>query len=77
LGFSYAKLGSYDEAIEAYKQATCLKPDDAKYHYNLGELYLDVGKRDSAIQEYEILKNLDRHFADKLFKVIKKRKLSR
>lgn len=62
----------FTEAIEAYKQAICIKPDDAEAHYYLGLTYLLLEDRGSALQEYRILKDLDKDLANKLFNLIYK-----
>ena len=49
-----------------------IKHDDAEAHYNLGAIYLDVGDRSSALEQYKILKNLDPELANKLFNEIYK-----
>ena len=58
--------------LAACKQAIRIKPDDAEAHYNLGRAYLGVGDRGSALEEYKILKDLDKDWANKLFKLINK-----
>ena len=60
------------EAIESFKQAIRLDPDDAKAHYNLGVIYVHLNDRDSALVQYEILKKLDSGLANKLFNIIYK-----
>jgi len=70
LGVAYAKLGMYREAIEAYKQAIRIKPDDAKAHAGLGVIYLILNDRGSALEEYRILKDLNPELANKLFNLI-------
>jgi tetratricopeptide (TPR) repeat protein len=39
LGCDHYDFGRYDEAIEAYKQAIRINPDDAQVHNNLGLTY--------------------------------------
>jgi tetratricopeptide (TPR) repeat protein len=39
LGNTYRTKGDYDRAIEAYKEAIKLDPDDAKAHHVLGVTY--------------------------------------
>jgi hypothetical protein len=41
-------------------------------HYNLGVAYLVTGDKDSALEEYKILKTLDAEKANELFKLIDK-----
>ena len=43
-----------------------LYPDNAMAHYQLGLVYVLVDDRDSALEEYEILKDLDKDLASKL-----------
>jgi len=70
LGYAYYQLGFYKDAIEAYKQAIRIYPDHASAHCNLGVTYLMVGDRNSALNEYKILKELDIDLANKLFDLI-------
>jgi len=67
LGFAYDQLGFHEEAREAYIQAIRIDPDYAEAHYSLGVAYLLIKDRDSAINEYKILKVLDIDLANKLF----------
>ena len=59
-------------AIDAYKQAIRLKPNDATLHLYLGGAYLNVGDKGSALDEYKILKELDKEKANELFNLIYK-----
>jgi tetratricopeptide (TPR) repeat protein len=63
---------SNQKAIQTYKEAIRIKPDDAVTHYNLGLTYLDLGDSGSALDEYKILKGLDQELANKLFNLIYK-----
>jgi Flp pilus assembly protein TadD len=72
LGIAYGTLGRWQEAIEAHKQAIRIKPDDAVAHCNLGITYLMADDKDSALEEYKILKTLDAELANKLFNLIHK-----
>ena len=72
MGVAYGHLRRYHEGIEACKQAIRIKPDYAKAHYNMGITYLLLGDRGGALDEYKILKNLDRDLANKLFNLIYK-----
>ena len=65
-------LSSFTEAVEEYKQAIRIKPDDAGTHYVMGLTYLLLGDRGGALDEYKILKDLDRDLANKLFNLIYK-----
>ena len=57
---------------EAYKQAIRLKPDDARAHLELGMSYLMQGDRGAPLEEYKILKTLDKERANILFNGIYK-----
>jgi tetratricopeptide (TPR) repeat protein len=54
----------------SYRQAIRLKPSLAEAHLNLGMSYLRLGDKGSAIEEYKILKGLDRELANRLFNLI-------
>ena len=58
------------EEIETYKQEVEKNPDDAEAHYNLGAAYYYSNDRNSALEQYEILKNLDPYLANLLFEEI-------
>ena len=53
LGHAYQQLGRLDEAIEEYKRAIAIYPDDYKAHYNLGVVYDQQGALDKAVQSYQ------------------------
>jgi tetratricopeptide (TPR) repeat protein len=72
LGVTYANLGRYSEAIDPLKKAIKIKPDLPVAHFGLGVTYLITGDKDSALEEYKILKTLDVEKADKLFNLIYK-----
>jgi tetratricopeptide (TPR) repeat protein len=72
LGRAYAFLGNYAKTIEALKQAIRINPDDPDAHGALGLTYLMVGDKNSALNEYKILKELDIDKANKLFDFIYK-----
>ena len=67
LGLAYGKLGKHKEEFKSYKQAIRIDPDYAIAHLNLGVAYVGIDDRDSALEQYEILKNLDTERAKKLF----------
>ena len=66
-GATYGNLGRYNEAIEAFKQAIRINPDDAIAHFNLGFTYLILKNTGAAFEQYKILKTLDKEEANKLF----------
>ena len=50
LGEAYGKLGQYEDAIRACKQAIRIKPLYAAAHYNLGVTYSKLGRYEEAIK---------------------------
>ena len=72
LGVACLKSGRYKEAILALKHAIRIGPNYVDAHYNLGAAYVCLNDRDSAVEQYNILKNLDFGVANKLFKLINK-----
>jgi tetratricopeptide (TPR) repeat protein len=75
LGEYYDHLGLYKDAIEAYKQAIRIDPDRvicAIFRFHLGVSYFLIGDINSALNEYNILKELDVNLANELFDLINK-----
>jgi tetratricopeptide (TPR) repeat protein len=60
-------LGNPDQEIDAYKKAIRIDPDFASAHYNLGMALLKTGDKAAALDEYKILKDIDKQSADQLF----------
>ena len=77
LGIALDWLDRYEEKIEAFKEAIRIDPQDADAHFNLGKAYLQMGNKDSASEEYEVLKGLDeelaQEFAEELHELIYER----
>jgi tetratricopeptide (TPR) repeat protein len=59
-------LNRLNEAQENFRQAIRLKPDFGKAYYNLGKCLLAMGNRDAALEQYNILQNIDQDWAEKL-----------
>jgi len=59
------------EAVQAFKQAVAISPNSAEAHLGLGRAYLQLQDRQSAIEEYNILRGLDEQAAKKLLRLIK------
>ena len=53
LGSAAAQTGQIDEAINAFKRVTAIKPDYAEAHNNIGNILLDQGKLEEAIEAYK------------------------
>ena len=66
LGISYANMRLYKDATESLLQAIQLKPDYAAAHHILGFVYLDMGQKEAAMKQQEILKGLDKGLANEL-----------
>lgn len=77
LATAYAAGGRHREASEALKRAIGLKPDFVVAQYNLGLVYLLANKRDSALEQFQMLKTLHSQTADKLYAEIYRGKLVR
>ena len=72
LGVIYYKQRLFGRAIEEFKNTIRINPDYVDAHYCLGVSYVILGRRVDALDEYNILKNLDKERADKLFNWIYK-----
>lgn len=59
MGEAYDLAGRNDEAINAYKQAIAVKPENAGYYNNLGNVLARTGKIDEAKAAYEKSAQLD------------------
>ncbi|MBE7444639.1 MAG: serine protease [Planctomycetia bacterium] len=72
MGVTYGILGLYQEEAEAYRQAIRIKPDFAEAHLSLGIVYLNNGDKKLALEEYKILRDMDKDSANGLFNLIYK-----
>jgi len=71
IGYCNAQLGRYPDAFEAYKKAIQIKPDFILAHFFLGLIFLEARDRNHALEEYKILKDLDRNYANDLLNMIR------
>jgi TonB family protein len=66
----------YQDAVEVLKQAASIYPDELdEVHINLGIMYLELGDKQSALGEYNALKDKTTEFAERLLQQIEKKKL--
>ncbi|HST19620.1 MAG TPA: tetratricopeptide repeat protein, partial [Blastocatellia bacterium] len=72
LGLAYFKMGRYTDAIKSYKQAIQLQFEDANAHYGLAASYLAEGSKTAALEEQNIVKNIDQKLGDDLLALINK-----
>jgi len=63
IGCCYDKLGFYKDAIEAFKQAIRIDPDDAIAHYNLGVAYSQLGFYKDAVEAFKQAIRIDPDYA--------------
>ncbi len=70
LGESYFESGKTQEGFDAFNNAVSFNPNFDQARYNLGRAYLKMGDRDSANIQYEILRNSQSDWADKLLVLI-------
>ena len=73
LGYAYRKSGKYKEAIESFKQTIRIDPDYATAHYNLGNAYISLSDRGSAMGQMMILRKLDYVLSYELYNLIKEK----
>ena len=68
LGKAHQHLQQYDQAIAAYRKAITLDRDDPEAWYNLGLVYLDLGKKREAEEISKVLDGMDEELARELSK---------
>ncbi len=71
-GLAYKQLGFYEEAVKSFREVIRLFPEFAEAHYDLAETCLIMHDNCTAIEEYNILRSLDKELADRLFDLIYK-----
>ena len=70
LGVAYTVLGRNDDALEVCRKAVEVKPEYVQAHYALALIYLKLGDQASALEEWGVLKKLDRRLADEVIQYI-------
>jgi Flp pilus assembly protein TadD len=73
LGAAYGSMGRNQEAVDAFRQAIKIWPDYADARYLLAVIYLSMDNAESARNEYNKLKQLDKVLAEKLSKLLNSR----
>ena len=66
MGDAYFFGAHFGEAIDAYRQAARLRPDQPEAYYDLGLAYLEIGDRKSALAQSRLLEPLDPELNRKL-----------
>jgi TonB family protein len=69
----YSRTGRHQEALEVLKQAASLYPNLDAVHYYLAENYLEIGDKQSALNEYNAIKEKDGELMERLLKRIEKK----
>ena len=64
IGVANKGLGKLDEAIEAYKKALSIKPDNAEAYNNMGNALQDQGKLEEAVEAYTKALAIQPDYAD-------------
>src|SRR5574340_852538 len=60
LGRAYSEKKQFEQAIACYQRALTLDPDNANFHYQLGQAYLKSGKKTAAQKEFGETRKLQR-----------------
>jgi tetratricopeptide (TPR) repeat protein len=64
------KAERFEEAIEIFRDALEINPDDPQTRFGLGVVHLMKGDREAALEEYKVLRRLDKQLAERLFDLI-------
>lgn len=64
LGYLYASMGKYREAINCLKRYASVRPGEANPYDTLGDIYFMVGRFDEAVEVYEKASALKPGFSD-------------
>ena len=67
LGYCYAGLKNYDDAIAAYRQAIINNPGNAASHFNLGNFYNKIGRYEEAVKTYKEVIRISPDFEEAYF----------
>ena len=64
LGISASRIGKYDIALQALKNAVTLNPSSAETYFNMGIIFRAQGKLDNAIDAYKSTLSVKPDYAD-------------
>jgi TonB family protein len=73
LGDAYLSQELNELALEVFKQVAVANPESPSAHFKLGLTYLKIGDKQSAMNEYNILKDLSPQLADMLHRELGKK----
>ncbi len=59
LGYAYANIKKYPEAISALKKYSELRPEDPNPHDSMGEIFLIIGDYDNSLKQYTMSLKLE------------------
>ena len=66
----FHQAGKSGIGVELILKSLSIRPDYFDAHFNLGINHLRIGDRGAALDEYKILKELDKERANALFNLI-------
>lgn len=70
IGVAYHQKREYPLAVQSFKSALMFEPGMLQARLGLGLVYLDMGEKEKALEEYQTLKNLGSPYADELMQWI-------
>jgi tetratricopeptide (TPR) repeat protein len=70
LEIAYREAGLMQEGIKVFRVLVSRHPSDPSAKYALGCLYTSIGDKASALEQYKILKGLNKEWAESLFRII-------
>jgi Flp pilus assembly protein TadD len=70
LGVAQFRQKHYPAAVESFRQAVSLTPDEAQFRYNLAVTQMATRNRDGALSQYNLIKTLDPKLAGQLYKMM-------
>lgn len=54
LAVAYYEMADYENSIKEFKKAIQINPNKSEIHWNLGTVYLSMGRFDEAIKNMKI-----------------------